>query len=66
MKKFGLIEKAIFGDTYQISSERYFVTISTLVASLFLLILCFAHICAGLKITPVILAGSSSILILGL
>jgi hypothetical protein len=66
MKKIELIEKSIFGDTDQISSERYFVTICTLVASLFLLILCLVHISAGLKITPVILAGSSSILMLGL
>ena len=64
MKKFELIEKSILGNTGQISSERYFITITTLVASLFLLIICFVHICTGLKIAPVFLAGSSSILML--
>jgi hypothetical protein len=54
MKKIELIEKSILGDTGQISSERYFVTISTLVASFFLLILCFVHLFMGLKIAPVI------------
>ncbi len=66
MKKFELIEKSILGDTDQISSERYFVTMFTLVISVFLLVLCFVHLYMGLKTAPVLLAGSSSILMLGL
>ena len=66
MKKIESIRNNIFGDTDQISSERYFVTISTIVASVFLLILCAFHIINALSITPVILAASSSLLMFGL
>ncbi len=44
MKKFALIEKSILGDTDHITSERYFVTMITLVASFFLLVLCLDFI----------------------
>ena len=66
MKKFELLEKSILGDTDKISSERYFVTITTLVASFFLFVLSFVHLYMGLSIAPVILAGSSSVLMLAL
>jgi signal transduction histidine kinase len=66
MKKLESLKISILGDTDQISSERYFVTLATLVASFFLLILCFVHIIISLKIAPVFLAGSSSLIMLGL
>jgi PAS domain S-box-containing protein len=64
MKKLESLEKSILGDTNQISSERYFVTVTTLVASFILLILSFVHFFMELSIIPVILSGSSSILML--
>lgn len=66
MTKFDSVYRAIVGDIDQISSERHFVTLSTIVASIFLLGLCFIHILMGLKVAPVILAGSSSLVMLGL
>jgi signal transduction histidine kinase len=66
MTKFDAVYRAIVGDIDQISSERHFVTLSTIVASIFLLVLCFVHILMGLKVAPVILAGSSSLVMLGL
>lgn len=64
--KLNSIYSAIVGDLEQISSERYFVTITSFVASIFLLILCVVHIIMGLKIAPVIFAGISSLMMLGL
>jgi signal transduction histidine kinase len=66
MTKFDSVYRAIVGDIDQISSERHFVTLSTIVASIFLLGLCFVHILMGLKVAPVILAGTSSLVMLGL
>ena len=66
MTRFDSVYRAIVGDIDQISSERHFVTLSTFVASIFLLILCLVHILMGLKVAPVILAGSSSLVMLGL
>jgi signal transduction histidine kinase len=66
MTKFDSVYRAVVGDIDQISSERHFVTLSTIVASIFLLGLCFVHIVMGLKVAPVILAGSSSLVMLGL
>ena len=57
---------AIVGDIDQISSERYFVTLTTFVAAIFLFLLCAIHVLMDLKLAPVILAGSSSIVMLGL
>jgi signal transduction histidine kinase len=57
---------AIIGDVDKISSERHFVTLATFVSAIFLLGLCFVHIMMGLKKAPVLLAGSSSIVMLGL
>lgn len=61
MGKFESVKIKVFGDTDQISSERYFITIISLIAAIFLLGLCFVHIFMGLKIAPVLFAGSSSI-----
>lgn len=66
MTKFDSVYRSIVGDIDQISSERHFVTLSTIVAAIFLLVLCFIHIIMGLKLAPVILAGSSSLVMLGL
>ena len=66
MTKFESIKIQAFGDTDQISSERYFVTITTLITAIFLLGLCAFHIFLGFNIAPVILASSSSIVMFGL
>jgi signal transduction histidine kinase len=66
MTKSNSFYRSIVGDIDQISSERHFVTLSTIVAAIFLLGLCIVHILMGLKIAPVILAGSSSLVMLGL
>jgi signal transduction histidine kinase len=66
MTKFDSVYRAVVGDIDQISSERHFVTLSTFVASIFLLVLCIVHILMGLKVAPVILAGSSSLVMLAL
>jgi len=66
MHRFKSIWPSLFGDLDQISSEKYFVTLTSLVAAIFLLVLCIVHIFMGLKIAPVILAGSSSLVMLGL
>ncbi len=60
------LQKRFFGDPDKISAEKYFVTITSLVAGIFLLVLCFVHIIERLKFAPVILAGSSSLVMLGL
>ena len=66
MTKFNSFYCSIVGDIDQISSERHFVTLTSFVAAIFLLGLCFVHIMMGLKKAPVILAGSSSLVMLGL
>ncbi len=66
MIKFNSVYRTIVGDIDKISSERHFVTLSTILAAIFLLGLCIVHILMGLKIAPVILAGSSSLIMLGL
>lgn len=66
MYRFKSIWQSLFGDLDQISSEKYFVTLTSLVAAIFLLILCIVHLFMGLKIAPVILAGSSSLIMMGL
>ncbi len=66
MNRFKPIWPALFGDLDHISSEKYFVTLTSLVAAIFLLILCVVHIIMGLEVAPVIIAGSSSLTMLGL
>ncbi len=66
MYRFKSVWQALFGDLDQISSEKYFVTLTSFAAAVFLLILCLVHIFMGLKMAPVILAGSSSLVMLGL
>jgi len=66
MHRFKSIWPSLFGDLDQISSEKYIVTLTSLVAAIFLFILCIVHIFMRLEIAPVILAGSSSLVMLGL
>ena len=56
----------LFGDLDKISSEKYFVTITSFVASIFLLVICFVHLLMGLKLAPVILAATASLTMIGL
>lgn len=55
------IWKFVFGDPDEISSERYFVTMSSFIAAVFLLLLCFVHLLMRLAIAPVIISGISSL-----
>jgi len=66
MKKIKLLMNHLLGDPDEISSESYFVILSTLTASGFLFLLCIVHVLMSLKLVPVILAGSSSVVMLGL
>lgn len=64
MRKLESLKISVLGDTTKISSERYFITLWTFVASFFLMVLCFVQIIMSLKTTPIILAASSSMLML--
>lgn len=55
------IWKFLLGDPDEISSERYFVTMSSFIAAIFLLLLCFVHLLMRLAIAPVIISGISSL-----
>jgi len=66
MHRLKSIWASVTGDIDQISSERLFVTIISFIGAVFLLVLCIVHLLMGLKIAPVILAGSSSLVMLGL
>jgi signal transduction histidine kinase len=63
---FNSLKTRVFGDTDKISSERYFVTVTSLAASVFLMLLCLVHLMMGFSFTPVYLAGSSSLVMVGL
>jgi signal transduction histidine kinase len=66
MNKFKAIIVSVAGDNEQISSERYFITVTCFITSLFLMVLCGFHLIENLKSAPVFFAGASSIVILGL
>lgn len=66
MKKLHSIYVSVFGDADQIGSERYFVTVTCLSASIFLFVVSMVHILMDLKLAPVFTAGGSSLLLLGL
>lgn len=53
----------VLGDIEIIGSEKYFVTITCFVASIFSLFLCAMHIIVGLKTDPVIIAGTSALVL---
>ena len=66
MIKFEYLWNRIFGDTDKISSDRYFVSITALSASIFSLILLIFHLLTGLSNAPALLAAISSVLLFGL
>lgn len=66
MKKLKSLYVSVFGDAEEIGSERYFVTITCFTAAIFLFLLCTVHILMNLKLAPVVIAGGSSLLFLGL
>jgi signal transduction histidine kinase len=64
MHRLNNIWSSLFGDLDQISSEKYFVTLTSLVTAIFLLIFCIAHLSLGLEIAPVIITGISTLILL--
>jgi len=64
MTRFRSLMVSVLGDKDKTNSDRYFVTVTCFVTSFFLMFLCYFHLIINLKIAPVIIAGSSSILIL--
>jgi signal transduction histidine kinase len=66
MSRIRSVMVSVLGDIEDVGSERYFITITCFVTSVFLLLLCAFHLIINLKIAPVIIAGSSAIVILGL
>jgi len=54
---------SLLGVKENVESERYFITMTTITASVFLMILCGFHIVMNLKIEPVFIAGASSIVL---
>lgn len=56
----------ILGEKEKTDSERYFLTSICFIASVFLAFLCVFHMMLNLASAPVYLAGSSSIVLLGL
>jgi signal transduction histidine kinase/CheY-like chemotaxis protein len=54
----------VLGNVDEIGSERYFVTITCFVASLFLFVLCLVHLFMNLKLAPVLIAGGGSIMLM--
>lgn len=60
------IRDGIFGDRNKITSERYFVTLTTFVAAIFSVILGLFHFFSSLKVISVILAFATAILLFGL
>ncbi|WP_083631341.1 sensor histidine kinase [Labilibacter marinus] len=53
MTKFESVRNKVFGNTDFITTERYFVSVTTLVTAIFLAILCVVHILVGLNLQPV-------------
>jgi len=64
MIKIKSILTSITGDVDQIGSERYFVTITCFIASVFLMCLCVIHVFMHLSLPPVFIAGGTSLVIL--
>jgi signal transduction histidine kinase/ActR/RegA family two-component response regulator len=66
MSRFNSLMISLVGDPNKIETERYFLRVTCLSASIFLLGLCIVHILMNLKMQPVFFAGGSSLVILGL
>jgi signal transduction histidine kinase len=66
MAELSSLKHSVFGDIEKTGSERYFITVTCFVTSIFLMLLCCFHLIENLKTGPVLFAGSSSLVILGL
>jgi signal transduction histidine kinase len=66
MNKLNEIIASVLGDKGEVEQERYFMTMTCFVTSVFLMFLCLFHIIMNLKMLPVFLAGASSLVLLGL
>ena len=55
-----------FGDKEKMDSERYFIMITCLTATLFLIILSVVHLINGFRIQPFIMSSSSSVIMMSL
>lgn len=55
-----------FGDKEKMDSERYFIMITCLTATLFLIILSIVHLINGFRIQPFIMSSSSSVIMMAL
>lgn len=66
IEKMEHLSNLVFGRRDKITSERYFVTIATILAAIFSTILCGFHIINALNDTPVILAFGNAVLLFGL
>ncbi|MEY4522004.1 MAG: hypothetical protein RIT10_1189 [Bacteroidota bacterium] len=55
-----------FGDKEKMDSERYFIMITCLTATLFLIILSIVHLINGFRIKPFIMSSSSSVIMMAL
>ena len=64
MRRLQSILASILGDRENMQEERYFMTVTLLTASAFLLVLCIVHIIMNLKLAPVFFAGGSSLYML--
>lgn len=64
--KFKSIRIAVLGDRETVDTERYFITMTTFISSIFLALLSIFHLVENLKLAPFILAGSSSLLLIGM
>ncbi len=66
MKRAKSIYLKISGNVDEIGTERYFITITCFVATIFLLTLCMVHVIMNLKPIAVLYAGGSAAVIGGL
>jgi signal transduction histidine kinase len=66
MKKYNQIIASVLGNKGEVDQERYFMTMTSFIASIFLFCLCVFHLIMNLKIAPVYFAGGSSLVLLGL
>jgi signal transduction histidine kinase len=55
-----------FGDKEKMDSERYFIMITCLTATLFLIILSIVHLINGFRVQPFIMSSSSSVIMMAL
>lgn len=66
IRKIEPLRDRVFGDRDKITSERYFLNITTFTVSIFSLFLSVYHLINTPSIAPAIIASSSSVLIFGL